>query len=125
MNITNVLLVGSGGFLGAILRYMVIMFVPKVYVGIFPVATLIVNVVGSFLILFLGEILLEKFGDGFKSFIFVGLLGGFTTFSTFSNETFRLFMDSNITLAITNITLNLALCLFGALLGLYLAKILY
>src|SRR4051812_18579710 len=84
------LLVGAGGFIGSILRYLLSLSVQQWANSVgFPYATLIVNLLGCFLIGFLSEI--AEAGGAFTAetrvFIFVGLLGGFTTFSSFGNET--------------------------------------
>ena len=86
-----VVLVAAGSALGGVLRYLVSL-------GLaaqrgFPWATLSVNVVGSFLIGFLSGLIARHCGENGESvrlFAVVGFCGGFTTFSTFSNETFRL-----------------------------------
>lgn len=87
----NLVLVAVGSALGGVLRYLVSL-------GLatqrgFPWATLSVNVVGSFLIGFLSGLIARHCGgngEGIRLFAVVGFCGGFTTFSTFSNETFRL-----------------------------------
>ena len=84
----NLLCVGLGGFVGAILRALTGIFVSKiVLLSAFPYATLIVNVLGSFLI---GMLLTSSYvlsNPNLKSFLTAGLLGGLTTFSTFSFDT--------------------------------------
>ena len=87
----KILLVAIGSALGGVLRYLV----PCVFAAHkgFPWATLTVNVVGSFLIGLLSGFLARHGGssaDSIRAFAVVGFCGGFTTFSTFSNETFRM-----------------------------------
>lgn len=115
-----VLLVGLGGFLGAVLRYGLSGATQTLLRSFqFPVGTLLVNVTGSFVLVFLAFAAdsLGIFGPSFRSFIFIGLLGAFTTFSTFSLETASLFIDGQSILAIGNILLNVGLCLAAAWLG--------
>jgi CrcB protein len=90
--IRNLLLIGLGGFLGSIARYLVSRL--NVYLDFFsiPVGTLLVNVMGSFLIGFLTGIADKSvlLTVQWRMFLMVGLCGGFTTFSTFSNENLML-----------------------------------
>ena len=90
--IRNVLLVGFGGFIGAIARFLVSHL--NVYIDFLsiPVGTLIVNVSGSFLIGFLSGIADKSvlLTVEWRMFLMVGLCGGFTTFSAFSNENLML-----------------------------------
>ncbi len=88
----SILIVGIGGFVGAILRYLLSTWIQN---GgeTFPYSTLTVNVIGSFLlslIMFTSEYI-DIFPDETRMFLTVGLLGAFTTMSTFSYETFKFF----------------------------------
>ena len=88
----SILIVGIGGFVGAILRYVVSTLVQNGG-DTFPYGTLAVNVIGSFLlslIMFSSEHL-GFFNDETRTFLTIGLLGAFTTMSTFSYETFKFF----------------------------------
>ena len=89
----KVLLVGLGGFMGSILRYGVGGLVGRVKAGwTFPLETLLINVAGCAalgLLAGLGESR-GVFSAATRAFLFIGLLGGFTTFSTFGYETFQL-----------------------------------
>lgn len=89
------LLVGAGGFLGSIARYLAARYVQQTFLSPFPLGTFWVNVVGCFLIgLFYG--LSERSGfmnDELRIFLTVGFCGGFTTFSTFANENLGLLRD--------------------------------
>ena len=78
-------LVGVGGALGALGRFAVTRYVPA---ETFPLGTLVVNVLGSFL---LGLVTFAGAGEGLLLFVGVGVCGSFTTFSSFSVETVRLF----------------------------------
>ena len=90
--IRNILLIGLGGFIGSIARYLVSHL--NVYVDFFsiPIGTLLVNVLGSFLIGLLSGIADKSvlLTVEWRMFLMVGLCGGFTTFSTFSNENLML-----------------------------------
>ncbi len=90
----------------------------------FPYATLIVNVSGSFLIGLLASLFLARWNhlSFLKPLLLVGFLGGYTTFSSFSLETWRLLESGNHLGAICNIALSLILCLFAVWLGLCLGR---
>lgn len=86
--IKEILLVGAGSFVGGVLRYLVSCFVRPLLTGVFPWATLTVNLLGCFLIGLIGG-LLARHGANSGSWsllLTTGLCGGFTTFSTFANE---------------------------------------
>jgi CrcB protein len=95
--IRTLLLVGTGGFLGSISRFLVSRFFQNNYQTVFPFGTLIVNITGCFLIgLIYG--LSERttlINPGWKMFLTVGFCGGFTTFSTFANENLALLRDGD------------------------------
>lgn len=115
-----VLLVGLGGFLGAVLRYGLSGIAQALLHSFeFPIGTLLVNVAGSFVLVFLASAAdsLGVFGPSFRSFVFIGLLGAFTTFSTFSLETVSLLFDGQGMLAMGNVLLNVGLCLAAAWVG--------
>lgn len=122
---SNVLLVGVGGFIGAVSRYLLGGWVHTVLdkPG-FPIGTLIVNALGCFLIGFIGEVLevRQLFTLQLRCFLFVGLLGGFTTFSAFSYETLALMRSDQMSTALLNIFLQLVLCISFVILGYLLAK---
>ncbi len=125
---TNILLIGLGGFIGAILRYAVSGFVQDLSKSIsFPYGTLVVNVVGCLCIGFLTQ-LAETRGvvtPPVRLFIFMGLLGAFTTFSTFGNETINLIIAGRINLAFLNIGSSLAFCLSAVWLGRIMASFIW
>lgn len=96
--IRNILLIGLGGALGSILRYGTSWVIgPRS----FPLATLLVNIVGSFIIGLIMAYCLknESFSDNWKLFLATGICGGFTTFSTFSLENLQLLQNGKFTMA--------------------------
>lgn len=116
--------IAVGGALGAVMRFlsqaMVYEFVGKT----FPYGTLFVNVTGSFLMGLLSIFLVEKFNLGaeWHLAILVGVLGSFTTFSTFSLETLVLFEQGDMFKAMTNILLSVVLCVAAVWAGALFAK---
>jgi len=121
----KILLIGVGGFVGAILRYLLSKFFTVVLGNVIPFGTLFVNVTGSFILGFIHTLSVEKLvlGDNVRFFIGVGLLGAFTTFSTFSVETIHLFEDGAFILGLLNMFLNLFLSLFAAFFGIYVSRL--
>ncbi len=116
----KILYVGIGGCIGAILRYLVS---SKISGSQIPLGTLFVNVLGGFLIGLIMEVCIstEFISPNMKLFLTTGILGGLTTFSTFSYETVRFFSDGDIKRGLLNICLNVVLCMGGVMLGQYVA----
>ncbi len=121
----NALAVGCGGFIGSISRYLLAVFVNRFNTGNFPVSTLIINILGSFLIGLLTQLFSSLYPDNKKLLLFLttGILGGFTTFSTFSLETINLYQNGNTLYAALNVIFSITFCVSGAFLGKMLAKI--
>jgi len=118
--VTNILLVGLGGFIGSVLRYLVGGYVQNSTKSIdFPFGTLAVNVIGCFVIGFLAQLAEGRgmFTSQARTFVFIGMLGGFTTFSSFGNETLNLARGSQMYSALANISANVMLGLFAVWLG--------
>ena len=117
---TNILLVGVGGFIGSVLRYLVSGYVQESVKRLdFPYGILAVNLIGCFIIGLLAQFG-EKYGmfsNESRSFIFIGVLGGFTTFSSFGNDTVNLMRQGFMTNALVNIGANVILGLFAVWLG--------
>ena len=115
----KILYVGIGGFIGAVLRYIISIHSPKLFGTTLPYGTLIVNVMGGILIGFITQLSIstQMISPNLKLFLTTGIMGGLTTFSTFSNETINLFSEGSYILAIINICLNLFLSLIGVILG--------
>lgn len=94
MNVIHILLVGAGGFIGSIFRYMTVLSIDRKMNAAFPYGTLTVNVVGSFVLGFLIAVFLRKTGIHpveWRLFLATGFCGGFTTFSAFAAENVSLF----------------------------------
>ena len=112
----NVLIVGLGGFIGSALRYLVGGWAQGLSKSLdFPYGTLTVNLIGCFVIGFLGELAEARgiFTSETRLLIFIGLLGGFTTFSSFGNDTLNLARSGQMLNALTNVAVNI---IFGLLL---------
>lgn len=115
----EILFVGAGGFVGAIARYLIAGLLQSVWAGAFPVGTLVVNVAGCVAIGGLSEWLeAEPFLSGeTRAFLVIGLLGGFTTFSAFGNETVNLLRHVGTASAGANVAANVLLAVGGVWLG--------
>lgn len=110
----KLLLAGAGGFIGSAARYLIgITLGRTASAAVLPTATLFVNVSGSFLIgLFAAHGLARGWlNDSMRVFVLVGVLGGFTTFSSFSYETLNLWREAGAARALLNVLLNVVLCL--------------
>lgn len=117
---TNILLVGAGGFIGSALRYLASGYVQQSTKSIdFPYGTLAVNVIGCFIIGLLAQLAESRgvFTSESRLFVFTGILGGFTTFSSFGNETLNLARDSQMMNALANIGANVIIGLLAVWLG--------
>ena len=112
---TEILLVALGGAIGAVLRFSVGQFVDS---SQFPWATFTVNIIGSFMMAF---IMFAYTGMSLETrlFLFTGLIGAFTTMSTFTLDTVGLFFDGRVWQAGLNVILNAGLCVVGATIGRY------
>ncbi len=123
--LNNYLAIAIGGALGACLRYACYEWVIHLFGRAFPFATLLVNILGSFAIgLLYGFTLSEQFAsDPWRLFIGVGILGAFTTFSTFSMDTVFMLQQGCWLKAGANIVLNVVLCLTLTWLGFKLATL--
>lgn len=120
----HALLVGVGGFVGAVARYLAGGFVHRHLPASFPWGTFVVNVVGCFAIGLLAVLVSERqaLGPDGRLFWMVGVLGGFTTFSTFGYETVALLQDRVYLLAALNAFGQLGLGLLGVFAGAAVAR---
>jgi len=119
------LAVGSGGFVGAILRFLISGWVQKLSPTLFPIGTLSVNVLGSFIIGFMALYFESVVAPHQKALVITGMLGALTTFSTFSLETLTMLQGGLWGRVTLNITLNVILCITATMLGMMLFKRLY
>lgn len=112
--------IALGGAIGAVLRYLVGGLDYRFSGGIFPVSTLVVNASGSLITGFLWGIV-DRFAipPNMRLFIFVGILGGYTTFSTFSLESFNLLRDGEYRIALLNIFFSNTLAVGFVFLGFF------
>lgn len=121
------LLVFVGAGIGGVLRFLMGPAVQRLYNGwSFPIGTFSVNMLGCLVIGFLGQLAETKglFQEDTRLFLFVGLLGGFTTFSSFGYETFQLLRDGNILYAVANSGLHVVLGLLFVWIGWVLGRLL-
>ncbi|MFL0194128.1 fluoride efflux transporter CrcB [Clostridium sp. WILCCON 0269] len=121
----KIIYVGIGGFIGASLRYIISIHSPKLFGTQLPYGTLIVNVLGGILIGLIMELSLTTnlISPNLRLFLTTGIMGGLTTFSTFSYETITLFNSGSLMLATLNTCLNLFLSLGGVVLGTFISHI--
>lgn len=93
---TNILMIGIGGFFGAVTRYGVAVWIGQRWGRSFPLGTFVINITGSFLIGLLMTLMTEKIIENpqWRLLLVVGFLGAYTTFSTFEYETGALLKDS-------------------------------
>jgi CrcB protein len=118
------LLIGTGSFLGGIFRYLLYQQLHSKFSSAFPWATLTVNVVGCFFIgLVFGLASRFNVAQDWRLFLTVGLLGGFTTFSAFSNETFCLLRDGQMLYALAYAAGSVFLGLSGTFFGYTIIKV--
>ncbi|MDG2307247.1 MAG: fluoride efflux transporter CrcB [Candidatus Binatia bacterium] len=117
------LIIAAGGGLGAVLRFAVSGFVQRLSDDAFPIGTLSVNVLGCLVIGFLGALFSGPafIRDEWRFFLLTGLLGGFTTFSTFGYETLALIDDGEWARAGANVILSNGLGLVAVFIGYRLA----
>ncbi len=118
--VANAAIVGSGGFIGALARYGLTGLVHRQLPhATFPYGTLVVNLLGCLAIGALAGLAESRqlFGPEFRAFALIGLLGGFTTFSTFGYETFAMIRDHDFLRAAANVGVHLLLGLVLVWLG--------
>ena len=122
MQLSFLLAIGAGGFIGAILRFIISVWIQKFFPFSFPIGTLIVNILGSFVIGF-AALCFENIDSYYqKAFIVTGLLGAFTTFSTFSIETVTMLQDGLYGKAFVNVIFNTSLCILATIVGMMFFK---
>jgi len=113
-----ILIVGLGSFIGGVLRYLISMFVKSKFVAAFPVGTFTVNIIGCFLIgIVFGLAMKGAMDDEMRLFLATGILGGFTTFSAFSQETFYLMRHQQTGLAVIYVLASVVVGLMATAAG--------
>jgi fluoride exporter len=120
----KLLLIGCAGFIGTLGRYWLSGVVARRYGETFPLGTLAVNLVGCFLVGFLFYLMQERYlvNQNVRTIILIGLLGGFTTFSSLGLQTFTLLQDHEIALAALNLVASNVIGLFLVWAGYTLAR---
>ncbi len=125
MQMASYFWVAVGGALGTMGRYWCSGFVARLVGETFPWGTLVINVLGSFVIGFFGALTGPDgrlfVGTNARQFVMIGICGGYTTFSSFSLQTLNLMNDGEWLLAGANITLSVVLCLIAVWIGAALA----
>jgi fluoride exporter len=123
--VKELLVVGFGGFIGAISRYGLSGYMDKTFGKGFPSGTLVVNVLGCFLIgLLMTLVEDQKFTNKTLQLLIVtGLLGSLTTFSTFGHQSLDLLRKGSFSLAFLNVICNLGVGLFAVSLGRFLVRL--
>ena len=122
----TIILVGLGGAIGSILRYLSGWFASKYFQGSFPISTLVINILGSLLIgIFIG-ILAKYYPENhpLKFLLIIGFCGGFTTFSSFAVENYNLFQNQQQLSAYIYIITSVILTISAVGIGNYLTKFL-
>lgn len=124
-SIVNFLVVSAGAIVGANLRYIISRYAAKVLGPVFPYGTLIINMVGSFIVGWFMIWTTERVlvDPRWRLLIVVGFCGGFTTFSSYAFETMAYFEQGQWLLMVTNFLTNNLLCLTAALAGMALARV--
>lgn len=120
----TILLIAVGGSIGAVLRYGAAVGVTSLFGRGFPYGTLFVNVSGSLLIGVLSILMLERFNIGpeWRAGVLVGVLGSFTTFSTFSLETLNLLEQGELLSAGLNVLLSVTICIIAVWFGIFIGR---
>jgi CrcB protein len=117
---TQLFLVGAGGFLGSVLRYLIGGLAQQSALGAtYPLGTFVVNLIGCLIIGILAQLAEGRvtFTAEARAFLFVGVLGGFTTFSSFGNETIELWRADKANLAMAHVAGHFVVCLGAVCVG--------
>ena len=121
----NVLWVGLGGFVGANVRYGLTLWISQFAARegwTFPLATLVINFSGSFLLAFFITLFSDRLSPQVRLLVATGFFGAYTTFSTFAVESVALWQNGDRLGAVGNVLLTNGLCLAGVILGIIIAN---
>jgi CrcB protein len=122
---SSIWLVAAGGAFGSILRYLLATAIQKLHHYNFPLGTVIVNILGCFVIGLFYVWLIERAPGPrleLRALLMVGVMGGFTTFSSFALETVGLMMQGSYGAAALNVAGSVIICILGTMLGIALAR---
>jgi fluoride exporter len=119
-----ILAIGTGSFIGGVFRYLVSRLIQAKFLVIFPFGTLTVNIIGCFLIgIVYGFSDRGNLSQEWRLFLATGLLGGFTTFSAFSNETIGMLRDGQLGYAGAYVALSVIVGLAATFIGISITKL--
>jgi CrcB protein len=119
-----VIVIGTGSFIGGALRFLLSQFVQSKFLSAFPYGTLTVNITGCLLIgLVFGLADRGNITQEWRMFLATGLLGGFTTFSAFSNETIAMLRDGQFIYAATYVAASVVMGLAATFIGITIIKL--
>lgn len=120
----SILLVGIGGAIGSIFRYLISVSTNKIWNNSFPLGTFVINIIGCLIIGIIVSLAQKQniIDNNLKLLLITGFCGGFTTFSTFSLENIQLLNSGNIIAFILNILLSVSVGILGVWVGLNLIK---
>ena len=119
------LAIGTGSFIGGIFRYLLSQFIQARFLSAFPYGTLFVNIIGCFLIgLVFGLADRGNLTQEWRLILATGFIGGFTTFSAFSNETVSMLRDGQLGYALVYIIASVVLGLMATFIGISIIKLL-
>jgi CrcB protein len=124
MSAYKLLIIGLGGFLGSMLRYITVRLVDGKLNAVFPFGTLTVNIVGSFLLGIIYMLALRKAGltENGRLFLGVGFCGGFTTFSAFALENFSLMQQKLMGTSVLYISLSVVAGILALAAGVWVSR---
>ncbi|WP_276372968.1 fluoride efflux transporter CrcB [Chryseolinea sp. H1M3-3] len=126
MNLYHLLIIGLGGFVGSVFRYVTVRLVDDKLNALFPYGTLTVNIIGSFLLGIIYMLAIRKTGltENGRLFLGVGFCGGFTTFSAFTLENFNLIQQKLIGTSVLYISLSVVAGILALAAGVWVSRFL-